>query len=384
MPDSSPPVASTAARSETSSPTTFEGQGSATSSPGSACGHTLCASLAGPTICQFGPALVPANRSALPASAAVSTTIGTSGRYGSISSASAALQLSLESRLRARTASRGSTLFALIWKERVTPGGGGDLCAAGVGAPHIRQRLYFVAVAYPDADGWGKRWRAERSRLVDGLAASRSSAALGGQARVVADSESDRRIQGRRYEQQRAGFAEDGIVGDSAGIGRSARSDLDSIGQRSAVISAAGDGELGDAGCSRGRRNAGAVSCAEREGDCERRLVGSIDHQPLDAGAASGLADANLINAIDGHESRGGRLVQPASYETPVRNPWSPCDWIPCTDGKSRPVEPGTFPLAHGAPSRVGRLRAYGNAIVSEVAATFIEAVTDVLDGWFA
>lgn len=32
------------------------------------------------------------------------------------------------------------------------------------------------------------------------------------------------------------------------------------------------------------------------------------------------------------------------------------------------------FPLAHGARSRVGRLRAYGNAIVAEVATTFIEA----------
>jgi DNA (cytosine-5)-methyltransferase 1 len=29
---------------------------------------------------------------------------------------------------------------------------------------------------------------------------------------------------------------------------------------------------------------------------------------------------------------------------------WSDCDWLPCRDGKARPVEPGTFPLAHGAP----------------------------------
>jgi DNA (cytosine-5)-methyltransferase 1 len=53
---------------------------------------------------------------------------------------------------------------------------------------------------------------------------------------------------------------------------------------------------------------------------------------------------------------------------------WSDCDWLPCRDGKARPVEPGTFPLAHGATARVGRLRAYGNAIVPQVAQTFIEA----------
>jgi DNA (cytosine-5)-methyltransferase 1 len=48
--------------------------------------------------------------------------------------------------------------------------------------------------------------------------------------------------------------------------------------------------------------------------------------------------------------------------------------WIYCRDGKWRPVEPGTFPLAHGVPARVGRLRGYGNAIVPQVAQAFIEA----------
>ena len=36
---------------------------------------------------------------------------------------------------------------------------------------------------------------------------------------------------------------------------------------------------------------------------------------------------------------------------------------------------PGTFPLAHGTPQRVGRLRAYGNAIVAPQAIEFIKAV---------
>lgn len=51
-----------------------------------------------------------------------------------------------------------------------------------------------------------------------------------------------------------------------------------------------------------------------------------------------------------------------------------PCDSLAGRDGKWRPVEPGTFPLANGATDRVGRLRAYGNGIVPQVAAEVIIA----------
>lgn len=49
-------------------------------------------------------------------------------------------------------------------------------------------------------------------------------------------------------------------------------------------------------------------------------------------------------------------------------------DWTRCIDGKSRPTEPGSFPLVDEAPARVGRLRAYGNAIDAEAARVFIQA----------
>lgn len=55
-------------------------------------------------------------------------------------------------------------------------------------------------------------------------------------------------------------------------------------------------------------------------------------------------------------------------------NPWSGYDLLPCADGKTRRIESGTFPLAHGVPARVVRLRGYGNAIVAPLAAQFIAA----------
>jgi DNA (cytosine-5)-methyltransferase 1 len=57
---------------------------------------------------------------------------------------------------------------------------------------------------------------------------------------------------------------------------------------------------------------------------------------------------------------------------------WATPDWLYCRDGKWRPVEPGTFPLADGVPGRVGLLRGYGNAIVPQVAAEFITAFMEV------
>ena len=54
---------------------------------------------------------------------------------------------------------------------------------------------------------------------------------------------------------------------------------------------------------------------------------------------------------------------------------WADADLIACRDGKWRPVGPGSFPLAHGVSNPVGRLRGYGNAIVPQVAATFLRAL---------
>jgi hypothetical protein len=72
---------------------------------------------------QSGQAVARVNHSQLPVAAVASMTRDTSGRGGLSSSKPIVLQSSLESRLQVRTALRGSTLFALTWKERVTPSG---------------------------------------------------------------------------------------------------------------------------------------------------------------------------------------------------------------------------------------------------------------------
>lgn len=154
--------------------------------------------------------------------------------------------------------------------------GAADLCAAGIGAPHIRQRLYFVGVRLADADSAG--WR-----------------------------------------------------------------------------------ELG-----------GSQLCED-----ERPLHGSTLGQRMGEPIREGL-EGHTRHGDDGHQP-GRNGAQPFG-PTPTSGFWGNPDWVACRDGKQRPVEPGSFPLAHGASARVGRLRAYGNAIVSEVAATFIKAVMEHLD----
>ena len=104
------------------------------SSPESEGGPPPSVSPAGPTTAQSGPRRARVSRSRAPASVVASTTSATSGRSSSRSSASAALQSSLANRLRAATASLGSTLYTLTWKERATPSGL-PICALRASVP---------------------------------------------------------------------------------------------------------------------------------------------------------------------------------------------------------------------------------------------------------
>lgn len=91
------------------------------------------------------------------------------------------------------------------------------------------------------------------------------------------------------------------------------------------------------------------------------------------AGVLSGTPGARTGKTLIGTDFHPG-----TGQAGPVNGLWADADWIFCRDGKWRPVEPGTSPLANGAPSRVGRLRGYGNAINAEAAKIFIEAVMGV------
>jgi DNA (cytosine-5)-methyltransferase 1 len=75
-----------------------------------------------------------------------------------------------------------------------------------------------------------------------------------------------------------------------------------------------------------------------------------------------------------GHAGRDCAVGRPS----PTNGHWGDADWLYCRDGKWRAVEPSTFPLVNGAAERVGRLRGYGNAIVAQVAQTFIESMMEI------
>ena len=125
-----------------SSPTTCEATRNTTSLPVSASGASPCAEQDGQMIAKSGLDHAHANLSARQAKERGLLTSGTYGPPSSTSSSSAALQSSLASRLRQRTASLGSTLYKLTWKERVTPAGR-RICALRASVPRTGGSVYY-------------------------------------------------------------------------------------------------------------------------------------------------------------------------------------------------------------------------------------------------
>jgi hypothetical protein len=95
----------------------------AISSPASADGPTPLLLPDGQMIDPRGLAAALASLSASQVAALGLRISGISGQRGSTSSRSAALRLSLESKLRARLGTDGSTLYRQIWKAKATPSG---------------------------------------------------------------------------------------------------------------------------------------------------------------------------------------------------------------------------------------------------------------------
>jgi DNA (cytosine-5)-methyltransferase 1 len=240
--------------------------------------------------------------------------------------------------------------------------GAADLCAAGVGAPHIRQRIYWVA----DASGRGCKKPVNAG--INSARSGKAESARSGTSCGVADAE-------RRAAEHRGH--------DMAG---EAGSSQDQAREREWVRDELGAG--GDAGrLANSQRNAGeqgwlADQPRESTGEAStgapvkpRRLrdVGGVDN-PQQQGL-----EGYTGNEHDGDEP--GRINEDAPRPVATAgNAWDSFDLLPCLDGKTRRIEPGSFPLAHGVPGRVGLLRGYGNAIVPPLAAVFIEESLALID----
>ena len=167
--------------------------------------------------------------------------------------------------------------------------------------------------------------------------------------------------------------------------------DATSSGTRRDVASG-GNGAQAD-----GEVQAGGNSCAGRLADAEHADRGANDvdrpdvlhgrdgrwpqahRQPRACGEVRRLGDA----ALDGRGNAGDRAQ--GSAERSGAGVWSDCVWLPCLDGKARRVESSIRPLAHsgewGTGSRMGMLRAAGNAIVPAIAAEFVAAAMECPSG---
>ena len=101
--------------------------------------------------------------------------------------------------------------------------------------------------------------------------------------------------------------------------------------------------------------------------------------------------------------SQSGRFDSESNRSAPEAGPvggfWSDFDILNCIDGKARRIEPSSFPLAPGIPrgmgrkksrvgnlavsatgNRTGRIKGYGNSIIPQVAAVFIQAFMESIN----
>jgi DNA (cytosine-5)-methyltransferase 1 len=192
---------------------------------------------------------------------------------------------------------------------------GVDIPACSVDAPHIRQRLYWVATDLADAGHMRGRDRPQSGQQELSPPSGSCAATV-----ALVNSASERL--------ERHGKS--GSVAES------------SVRQTGIVIS----GE----GCS-------PVHMADAM--CVRRQGPGPLGEPSNPAQGRDGQTSDAFNA--GSRSNGGSF-------------WSNYIWLTGADGKSRRSKPGLPLLAHGVSNRVGRLRAYGNAIVPPLAAEVIKA----------
>jgi DNA (cytosine-5)-methyltransferase 1 len=235
-----------------------------------------------------------------------------------------------------------------------------DTCAAGFGAPHIRQRLYWMADAMPAGRPEGWAGAGHGSLAGSGVAGGLENAQLPAQPRQrslggprLCDEETARLARGRLADGLESDRADPRLLhgvadtdGGNAGTERQQRS-----GEQRQQPQDGGAGGVGDAVHSERR------SLPERRRDERNQSVAGRQEAPS-----------------------GQFLARQDVRPGPLNGLWRDADWLCCTDGKWRPVAPGTFPLAPVGTvrNRVGILRGAGNAINLAQAQGFIEAVMDI------
>ena len=229
--------------------------------------------------------------------------------------------------------------------------------AAGVGAPHIRQRLWFVA----NTGGVRSNRRSEGHYGTNPQQSPITSVKVEGSSTVsqLANATNNGYLatDGLRETVESSGEAGTHGVGQLAGscdVSQLAKSDGIERWPEQKPKQSEGDQRGQSIGDSRGISQ---LANTKREQKYEKQQRPTTNER----GRSS-------------NEFGGRCMANPSISANPINGHWRDVDWLYCRDGKDRPVEPGTFPLAHGATARVGRLRAYGNAIVPQVAQAFIEA----------
>jgi len=368
-----------------------EGSPSATSSPVSADGATLSGSQDGQTTALSGRGRARASRSPSPAEASARLIQGTCGLTSIALSPPSGPLSSWVSRLVERLAMVGSTESGLIWKEKTTPAGRVDIPACAVDAPHIRQRLYWVARDMADASSGG--WPQGVQQVSPGQAERAGGDRLHhrGAAGDMGDADHQRSQEHRRPDELHQGqegrevaprSALDASVddlADSDSLGRP-HERLDGV-RRQSVHDADGRSERGDMAdadepcASEEREQRGGQQCGTGC-DQEARISGHM----ADADNAERWSNperrSHDNNGQDARrqEATGRRQLDRAANGSF----WSNAIWLTGADGKARRAEPSIPLLAHGVSGRVGKLRAYGNAIVAPLAAEVIRAFMDV------
>lgn len=242
--------------------------------------------------------------------------------------------------------------------------------SAGIGAPHIRERAYWVANADSViSDRRGNVW-----------APGRDEYSNSGDDVRLADANHDRQQPGQGIG-CRCICAEQGIdIGRSRKIGGLGNTYLMRLEGLSGNDSAAGRERATGPDAAPGVLD----GLANTESGGRRERIENI------AGVRIGNAEEGTTGRFTEH---GGMVDEFRPLE--VNGFWRDADWLLCRDGKWRPVEPGTFPLVDGAAARlgrvepgvarvassnrVGRLKGYGNAINAQAAAEFIRAYMERL-----